>query len=70
MVAYEANNRQLQAKVQLDVHFVDAVQIGEFVEARCQVVRRTRSLTFMSATLLVGERVVVTANGVWRTVRG
>ncbi len=70
MAAYDANDRRPQATVQLDVHFVDAVQIGEFVEARCQVVRRTRSLTFMSATLLVGERVVVTANGVWKTVRG
>jgi acyl-coenzyme A thioesterase PaaI-like protein len=70
MAAYDANDRQPQATVQLDVHFVDAVQIGEFVEAQCQVVRRTRALTFMSATLLVSGRVVVTANGVWKTVRG
>ncbi len=70
MAAYDANDRKAQATVQLDVHFVDAVRIGEFVEAMCQVVRRTKSLTFMSATLLVGGRVVVTANGVWKTVRG
>jgi acyl-coenzyme A thioesterase PaaI-like protein len=41
-------------------------QIGEFVEARCRVVHRTRSLIFMSAELLVGNRVVATANGVWK----
>jgi acyl-coenzyme A thioesterase PaaI-like protein len=50
------------------MHFVDAVQIGEFVEAKCKVVRRTRSLVFMSGELVVGERVVATANGVWKTL--
>ena len=63
-----ANGRQPQATVQLDVHFIDAVQVGEFVEAKCKVVRRTRALVFMSAELVVGERVVATANGVWKTL--
>jgi acyl-coenzyme A thioesterase PaaI-like protein len=54
--------------VQLDVHFIDAVQIGEFVECRAKVVRRTRALVFMAAELVVGERVVATANGVWKTL--
>ena len=57
-----------QATVQLDVHFIDAVQVGEFVECRAKVVRRTRSLVFMAAELVVGERVVATANGVWKTL--
>jgi len=54
--------------VQLDVHFIDAVQVGEFVEAKCTVVRRTRSLIFMSAELVVGPRIVATAKGVWKTL--
>ena len=69
MACWYANERQPQATVQLDVHFVDAVQIGEFVEARCRVVRRTRSLVFMAADLVVGARVVATAQGVWKTVK-
>ena len=63
-----ANGKQPQATVQLDVHFIDAVQIGEFVEAKCTVVRRTRALVFMRAELVVGERVVATANGVWKAL--
>src|SRR6185437_8241113 len=65
---YYANERQPQATVQLDMHFIDAVRVGEFVEAHCKVVRRTRALVFMSAELVVGERVVATANGVWKTL--
>ena len=59
--------RARTATVQLDVHLIDAVQIGEFVEAKCRVVRRTHSLIFMVGELVVGDRVVATANGVWKT---
>jgi acyl-coenzyme A thioesterase PaaI-like protein len=68
MTAWYANDKKPQATVHLDVHFIDAVQIGEFVEATCRVVRRTRALIFMSAELTVGERVVATANGVWKAL--
>ena len=68
MTCWYANERQPQATVQLDVHFIDAVQVGEFVEAKCKVVRRTRALVFMSGELVVGPRVVATANGVWKTL--
>jgi acyl-coenzyme A thioesterase PaaI-like protein len=68
MTAWYANERKPQATVHLDVHFIDAVEIGEFVEARCKVVRRTRSLIFMSGEFVVGSRVVATANGVWKTL--
>jgi uncharacterized protein (TIGR00369 family) len=63
-----ANAHKPQATIQLDVHFIDAVKVGEFVEAKCRVVRRTRTLIFASAELAVGARVVATANGVWKTL--
>jgi len=68
MTCWYANERQQQATVQLDVHFIDAVQVGEFVECKATVVRRTRSLIFMSGDLVVGDRVVATAKGVWKTL--
>src|ERR1700732_4715329 len=68
MTCWYANGRQPPAVVQVDVHFIDAVQIGELVEAKCGFVRRTRSLIFMSAELIVGPRVVATASGVWKTL--
>jgi uncharacterized protein (TIGR00369 family) len=68
MTCWYANERQPQATVQLDVHFIEAVRIGEFVRAKCKVVRRTRSLIFMSADLVVDTRVVATASGVWKTL--
>jgi acyl-coenzyme A thioesterase PaaI-like protein len=68
MTCWHANGRQPQATIQLDMHFIDAVQIGEFVEAHCRVVRRTRSVVFMSADLMVGARLVATASGMWKVL--
>ena len=68
MTCWYANGQKPQATVHLDVHFVDGVQIGEFVEMHATVVRRTRALVFMSGELKVGTRVVATANGVWKTL--
>ena len=68
MTCWYANGQRPQATVQLDMHFIDAVQVGEFVEAKCKVVRQTRALVFMEGELVVGDRVVATAKGVWKTL--
>ena len=65
--------RKVEAKLlglprQRALTLIDAVRIGEFVEVKCTAVRRTRSLVFMSAELVVGDRVVATAKGVWKTL--
>jgi acyl-coenzyme A thioesterase PaaI-like protein len=68
MTARQQNENRPQATVQLDVHFVDAVRIGDFVEAHAEVIRKTKALMFMRADLKVGARVVATANGVWKVL--
>jgi acyl-coenzyme A thioesterase PaaI-like protein len=63
----EANNDSSpQTTVQLDVHFIDAAQIGEFLEARGRVVRMTRYIAFVEGEVTAGSRVVATAKGMWR----
>ena len=68
MTCWYANGQRPQATVQLDMHFLDAARIGEFIEAKCKVVRRTRALVFMEAELIVGDRIVAAAKGVWKTL--
>jgi hypothetical protein len=50
----------------LSIRFIDAVQIGEFVESIPEIVRKTRSVIFVRGTMMVGSRVVATADGIWR----
>ena len=65
-MAWDAGGRQPCATMQLDTHFVSAAQVGEFVEASGEVVRCARSVIFMRGALRVGDRDVVTANGIWK----
>lgn len=63
-----ANGDRAQATIQLDLHYIDAVRLGEFVEARCSVVRRTRSVIFIEADILADERLVAKAKGIWKVL--
>ena len=63
-----AGQGRKQATVQLDVQFVAAPQEGDFMVARGEVVRMTRSIVFMRAEITVGERLVATANGIWKVL--
>jgi uncharacterized protein (TIGR00369 family) len=66
MTAQRATGGKPHATIELNMQFIGAVQLGEFVEAHCEVVRLTRSIIFMRATMLVGARTVAMASGVWK----
>ena len=69
MASRAVTGNQSQVTVQLDVHFVSAAEIGEFVEARGEVVRKTNSLVFVRGTLVAGSRIIATGNGIWKAMR-
>lgn len=58
-----------QVTIQIDVQFVSAAEIGDFIVSRSEVVRRTSSLLFLRGELSVGSRPVATANGIWKIVK-
>ncbi len=69
MAARAASGEPTMATVQLDVHFVDAGQIGETLIARPRVIRTTRSLIFVTAEVTANNRTIVTANGVFKILK-
>ncbi|HEV7337537.1 MAG TPA: PaaI family thioesterase [Bosea sp. (in: a-proteobacteria)] len=69
MFARHATGGHAQATAQLDVHFVSSVQIGEVVTLEPQLIRKTRSLMFLRGTVVVGDRIVAMASGVWKLLR-
>jgi acyl-coenzyme A thioesterase PaaI-like protein len=52
----------------LAVSFVSAARLGELVTCRVEIVRKTSALYFPRGDLMVGERVVATATGVWKII--
>lgn len=53
------------ATVQHNHQFMRRVNVGDLVEARCEVIRTTRSLMFLSCSLSVGSESVGSASAVF-----
>ncbi len=66
MTGRRINNNKPHATIEFNIQFVDRVDPGDFVEAHCNIVRKTRSVLFIETKLKVGTRVVASANGVWK----
>ena len=56
--------------VSLNSEFVAAGREGDLVESVCEVVRRTRSLTFVRGTLFVGDRILLNFSGIVKQIPG
>ena len=69
MTAQRATGSKPHATIELNIQFVGAIRLNEFVEAHCEVVRLTRAIVFMQCKIIVGTRTVATASGIWK-IRG
>jgi acyl-coenzyme A thioesterase 13 len=63
-----AGDGQRAMTVSLSCDFIGAVKLGETIVTRVSITRRTRSIVFVTATLEVGERTVLTATGLWKVL--
>lgn len=54
------------ATISLTCDFVGPGKSGDILEARVQVTRKTRTLVFLSADIVAGERQVAAATGLWK----
>ncbi len=66
MTGRRATGDKPHATIEINMQFVGAVKVGDFVEAHCNVVRKTRSVLFLESKLKVGDRVVAAASGLWK----
>jgi len=54
------------ATIQLNMHYVATVLLGDFVEGRGDIIRITGSVVFIAGRFSVGSNIVATADGVWK----
>ena len=52
--------------ISLNCDFIGPVKLGETITSRVSITRRTRSIVFVTATLDVESRAVMTATGLWK----
>jgi acyl-coenzyme A thioesterase PaaI-like protein len=68
-IAWEAAGRLPCVTIQLDTHFISAVQPGSFVVARGRITRRSATLVFMQGVLSVEKDEVVTASAILKIIK-
>jgi uncharacterized protein (TIGR00369 family) len=64
--SWEAASRKPCATVQLSVQYVGAMQLGEFAAIQAEIIKTTRSLVFIRGIMTVEDRIIATAEGVWK----
>ena len=66
--ARAASGSQSCSTISLTCDFVGPGKLGDVAEARVRVTRQTRTLIFLTAEFVVGERVLGVATGLWKIV--
>jgi acyl-coenzyme A thioesterase PaaI-like protein len=69
LLAWEAAKRAPCTTIQLNTHFLAAVEPGEFVELRGEVTRATQGLVFARGVMVASGRDVAAVDGIWRVLR-
>lgn len=54
--------------VSMTTNFVAGANIGEFLETRSSVVRRTRGFSFVNCDIVSGDKVIMTSTGIIKRV--
>jgi acyl-coenzyme A thioesterase PaaI-like protein len=54
--------------ISLTVDFIDAAHLGEWVESRCEIVSKTRSMVFVQGTATASGRPALRMNGIFRII--
>jgi uncharacterized protein (TIGR00369 family) len=55
--------------VQFSTTFLSKAQVGDFLECDCEIVRTTRSMTFIAARLNVNGEAIATATAIFKAMR-
>ena len=54
------------ATVSLDVKFIAASRIGDVLQGTAKILRKTRSLVFIHGELSVNNKIIASAEGIWK----
>lgn len=68
MAIYERTGGKRHATIQLEVHFVSAGRLGQLLECRATIDRYASGIVFVRGEIVAGDRLVATADGIWKVV--
>lgn len=69
LLAWEAAGGVPCVTVHFALTFLSSGRIGEFIEVEPDLIHQVSSLRFLRGVLTTGDRLVVTASGVWKILK-
>ena len=55
--------------ISLELKFISAVQLGQELIGKTKIQKKTKSMVFLTCELMVENKIVATASGVWKILR-
>jgi uncharacterized protein (TIGR00369 family) len=65
-IVSDAANKNPCTTISLNSDFVAGAKVGDWVVATGEVTKTTRSLVFVRGTVMTGDKLLMTASGVWK----
>lgn len=63
-----AIGKKRTATISLNFDFIAGAKVGEWLELRCEIIRQGISVVFIRGELVCGDKVVITADGIWKVI--
>ncbi|MBP7334967.1 PaaI family thioesterase [Niveispirillum sp.] len=66
LIVWDSVDRRPCATIQMNMQFIGACRVGDFIVARGEILRAGRSVIYARGMLTVGDRSVAGVDGVWK----
>ena len=66
---YRASNNQSCVTVSLDVKFIAPSRLGDEIIGKVNILKKTKSMLFVSCNLHINKTVIASATGVWKIIK-
>ena len=67
--AHRSADNSLCVTVSLELKFISAVYLGQELIGNTKIQKKTKSMVFLTCELLVANKIVATASGVWKILK-
>ena len=66
---YRASNNQSCVTVSLDVKFIAPSRLGDEIFGKVNILKKTKSMLFVSCNLHIHKNIIASATGVWKVIK-
>ena len=64
--AHRAANQGVCVTISLELKFISAVKLGQELVGKTKIQKKTKSMIFLTCKLIVENKIVATASGIWK----